>query len=58
MTVLLAIPAVIVAFCYGLHLAATFDIRKPLEHRNFLRDTTPAHYQGRQADFDSHGRVL
>lgn len=38
-----ALLVVIAAFIFGLKLAATFDIRRPLAHRNFLRDTTPPH---------------
>jgi hypothetical protein len=52
----LALLAVIGAFIFGLRLAATFDVKKALAHRNLVRDATPPHYQGREAEFDEHGR--
>lgn len=51
-----ALLLLIAAFGFGLHLAATFGDKKAVAHRNVVRDATPAHYQGRQADFDERGR--
>lgn len=49
--------ALFAAFGFGLHLAATFDAKKALAYRTRLAKQTPAHYQGREADFDKHGRT-
>lgn len=51
-----AILLLLVAFVLTLRAVATAGDKRAMARREFLRDATPAHHQGREAEFDEYGR--
>ncbi len=51
------VAVAVIALCVLLiKLVADAGAKKACAHRELLRDATPSHYQGREADFDERGR--
>lgn len=53
---LLGLVVLIAAFVFSLKVIAEWGDRPAARHLQRLRDSTPIHHQGREADFDEHGR--